>query len=101
MKATGRDKFTWRDNQLFYAGRKLARVVPNDEVPGMYWIVRPNGDVSADHYNLTRAKQNAITTEMRRLNAAQKGQESPPEAPGFVLPLEAANDPSNDMETAA
>jgi hypothetical protein len=80
-----RDQFTWRGMLLTLRGKAVANIVPS-EVQGMYRIAWPNGDISPDHYNLPRAKQNAITGELRRMNgAAQDGRETPSEAPPFVL----------------
>jgi hypothetical protein len=59
----------------------------------MYRIAWPNGDVSPDHYNLPRAKQNAITVEIRRAKgAAQDTRETPSEAP----PMRSADKPVSE-----
>ena len=55
-----RDQFTWRGMLLTLRGKAVANIVPSEV--RMYRIAWPNGDVSPDHYNLPRAKQNAITT---------------------------------------
>jgi hypothetical protein len=88
----GRDRFTWKANVLTLRGKAIANIVPS-EVQGMYRIAWPNGGVSPDHYNLPRAKQNAITVEIRRAKgAAQDTRETPSEAP----PMRSADKPVSE-----
>jgi len=50
----------WRDDRLFFRGRVVATIMPDQKWPGMWRVRLPNGHLS-DAVNLARAKDAAFT----------------------------------------
>lgn len=57
MSKTSKTNYTWNNDNLLYLGTKVAEIIPS-EVNMLYRIKWIDGSIS-DHYNLTRAKDNA------------------------------------------
>ena len=50
----------WRGDRLFVRGRLVAKIVPDQQCPGMWRVQLPNGYLS-DIVNRSRAKDAALT----------------------------------------
>ena len=50
----------WRGDRLFFRGRLVANIVPDQQWPGMWRVQLPNGHLS-DIVNRSRAKDAALT----------------------------------------
>jgi hypothetical protein len=50
----------WRGDRLFFRGRLVANIVPDQQWPGMWRVQLPNGHLS-DIVNCSRAKDAALT----------------------------------------
>lgn len=74
MKTPEYKNFKWNKQSLFYQGKEVASVVPDEKyiLDDMWRVKWPDGVLSQDCYNLTRAKDNAIKYEVRRLEDGRK-----------------------------
>lgn len=57
-----------RDGGVYCGERRVIEVVPDETYSGMYRVRWPDGVVSADFYNLARAKVHAGVAAVRMLN---------------------------------
>ena len=70
----GRNEFKWVRNSLWFKDEYLLAVVPHETLKDMFWIKWPDGDKSEDFYNISRAKDNAVTYGVRKANRSIKKQ---------------------------
>lgn len=68
----GRKEFSWVKNSLWYKDNYILALVPDEEHKHMFWIKWPDGTKSADFYNITRAKQNALTLTLKEMNMEEE-----------------------------
>lgn len=68
MRVYSYKEFSWKENDLFYQEELLYAVVSDEKYPSMFRIKWPDGILSADFYNLTRARDNAISLAMVQFN---------------------------------
>lgn len=61
-----RNNFKYIKNSLFLGTEYIGSVFQGDE--DCWWIRFSNGDISADFYNITRAKENLITLTIAERN---------------------------------
>lgn len=75
MKHYGQSDFDWKKNKLYLTGKKTGySVIEEKGHPGMFRIRWPDGILSEDFYNLTRAKDHASTIaaeDMRKTIGAE------------------------------
>jgi len=65
-----RNNFSWKNNQCFIGNELIGEVLQDYKFPKLFWCHWVNGDKSQDFYNLSRAKQHLINSEMNRRNLA-------------------------------
>lgn len=85
MRVYGSNDLIWKDKDLLLK-KPLISILENPTHKGMFWVLWPDGVKSADCYNLTRAKDHAMTIALQTLNNTTldkiyDGQETPSEAP--------------------
>jgi hypothetical protein len=66
----------WKGRCLYFEGKIVGRVIPDEIYPGMWRVRLPDGSLS-DLGNLTRVRDAAMAIALRDLNH----QETPSEAP--------------------
>jgi hypothetical protein len=57
----------WKDNILRHRNMKYAEVIPHSKYPKMFYIRWANGDLSADFYNISRAKDHAVNYAIKEI----------------------------------
>lgn len=65
MRHTARNHFRWSDNDLLFKRKIFMRIFPDKDHINMWRVEYPDNVLSADFYNKTRAKENALTEAMR------------------------------------
>jgi hypothetical protein len=70
---TQRDRLIWKKYCLYDKDQKLLEIVKDQKYPTQYRILWVDGTLSADFYNLTRAKENAINHSVESLNSSTAG----------------------------
>lgn len=73
----GSEEFSWKNNELYRKDTLVARIEKDGEQKKMWWIEFPAGTFSADYYNKSRAKDNAIALLLTELNAEETCGEAP------------------------
>ena len=68
MIIVGRDRLKWNKNDLYYQDKKMISIFHGDVNSDLWWLRWPDGIVSADFYNKTRAKEHAIKIVLQELN---------------------------------
>lgn len=68
MNIIGRSRLEWKEDDLFFQNRKMVSIVPEMNNHNRWWLMWPDETLSADWYNRTRAKENAIKIALRELN---------------------------------
>lgn len=74
MRHTDSAVFKWNGNDLLFKGSIFMGIFPDKDHPNMWRVEYPDNQLSADFYNLTRAKENCLREAMQI-----KGQEWIPE----------------------
>src|SRR5262249_38621582 len=69
----------WKGRCLYFEGKIVGRVIPDESYPGMWRVRLPDGSLS-DFGNLTRVRDAAMSIALRNLNR----QETPSEAPSIA-----------------
>jgi len=69
----------WKGRCLYFEGKIVGRVIPDEIYPGMWRVELPDGSLS-DLGNRTRVRDAAMAIALRNLNR----QETPSEAPHSV-----------------
>ena len=77
-----RQEFSWKQRQLYRNNKVVAELVASDQLLSnppiqLYKIKFTNRDLSADHYNESRAKDNAITLLLSELDSQETNTEAP------------------------
>jgi len=67
----GPTQLDWRETELFYGRKKVARIVQDTKYPSMWRVVRPDGTLS-DMVNRTRAADAAMGMALALLNNRTK-----------------------------
>lgn len=69
MRTYGRDRLVWRPGyHIECEGKFYCSVIPVEGNEKMYKVGWPDGIVSKDYYNLTRAKDHAVKETLKLLN---------------------------------
>lgn len=63
--ATNRNSLSWKNNQLVHKDELKMEVVPSEE--GLFRVKWPDGVLSQDHYNLTRAKDHCMQITVKNI----------------------------------
>ena len=71
MTNHGTKELTWKDNKLYYDGEVVYSVVKDRKYPVLYRMKAPDGKLSEDFYNLTRACDNCVFLTLQRLNQTE------------------------------
>lgn len=61
------EDFNWKDKKLYLGKTDTKFSVFNGE-EDIYWVKWPDGQISADFYNLTRAKDNCVKMALSTYN---------------------------------
>ena len=61
------EDFKWKGNDLYLNKKKTGFSIFNGE-EDLYWLKWPDGQISADFYNLSRAKDHCIKTACSTYN---------------------------------
>ena len=59
MRNPSSDRITREENKIYYEGELKIEIIPDSTYPTMFWLKWPDGVLSADFYNLPRARQHA------------------------------------------
>lgn len=70
MTIVGRNQLKWKNDDLFYQNRKMISIFLGNSDSDLWWVKWPDGIISADFYNKTRAKEHAIKIILKELNNA-------------------------------
>lgn len=57
----------WKDNDLFLKDEKLMSVIQDKQYPSQFRLEWPDGVLSKDFYNFTRAKEHAMRIVLKTL----------------------------------
>lgn len=76
MRIYGSKDLTWVKNSLWLQDNYILAVVPDETHKKMFWIKWPDGTQSTDFYNISRAKDHAVSLTLKDLNleAQETGQ---------------------------
>lgn len=66
MRVYSRRDFSWKDNKLYLDKTYIGKVFEGED--SVWWIQWADKQISADYYNLTRAKENLVKITMKELN---------------------------------
>lgn len=68
MTVIGRNRLKWEGNDLFFQSEKVMSIFLGDRESDLWWLRWPDGTVSVDYYNKTRAKEHATRMALKELN---------------------------------
>lgn len=68
MRIYSKNETKWKENVLFYSGKPVMEVVQDETYQTMWRIKYPDGVLSADMYNKTRAKDHCETEFLKTIN---------------------------------
>jgi len=51
-------EYKWKKDRLYYGNEFCYEILPHEEYPEMWWLVKPNGE-KIDFFNIQRVKDNA------------------------------------------
>lgn len=79
----GRENLTWKGQRLYFKSKILVEtkaapimgIRPTTYEPTMFYVEWPDGVMSADIYNLTRAKEHAMVIALAKLNNQEISEE--------------------------
>ena len=81
MRVYGSNEFSWKDNRLYLGKKYTGFSVMSDEPEHlggieMFFVVYPDGVLSKDYYNLSRAKQHCVDEAMSAINTTKESTQS-------------------------
>lgn len=68
MNHYGRDKLSWKKDKLMFKNKEIISVVPDARHTSQWRVLWPNGDLSTDFYNYSRAKEHSVLLALEILN---------------------------------
>lgn len=68
MRIYGKDDLRWKEDSLYLKDELKCYLVQDKKHPKMYWTKWPDGSMSSDYINYTRAKEWSIRMTLRELN---------------------------------
>lgn len=63
--------FTWKKDKLYF-NDLMIEVVPHESFPNMFRLRWPDGILSKDFYNYTRARDNALKVSLTKKNGIEE-----------------------------